>query len=157
MDADGWKHIFGSTYYGTVVIDFCKAFAATIKQLCIEKCDHTELQCFLSCRLIPLDKHLGVSPIEIYEILRRIASKVVMYIARLDVMHSAGSLQTVCASQTAGCEASIHAMNNIYKENDVEAVILVAASNAFNSINREGFLHNVVSNNCNLHTQLLQW
>ena len=37
----------------------------------------------------------------------------------------------------------IHAMHEIYEDENCEAVLLVDASNAFNSINRNVFLHNV--------------
>ena len=43
----------------------------------------------------------------------------------------------------AGCESIIHAMHSIFEEESSEAVLLVDASNAFNSVNREAFLHNV--------------
>ena len=50
----------------------------------------------------------------------------------------------VCAGQDAGCEAAIHALRKIFEQEETEAVmLLVDASNAFNSINRKAFLHNV--------------
>ena len=58
------------------------------------------------------------------------------------VISSTGSLQ-VCAGQEAGSEAAIHAMEKIFKEESTEAVLLVDAANAFNSINRKVFLHNI--------------
>ena len=57
-------------------------------------------------------------------------------------MDSVGSLQ-VCAGQDAGCEAAIHALRDIYEQEECEAVMLIDASNAFNSVNRKAFLHNV--------------
>ena len=53
-----------------------------------------------------------------------------------------GSLQ-VCAGQEAGSEAAIQAMEKIFKEESTETVLLVDAANAFNSINRKVFLHNI--------------
>ena len=35
-----------------------------------------------------------------------------------------------------GCEASIHALNEIYEEEATEAILMVDASNAFNRLNR---------------------
>ena len=52
------------------------------------------------------------------------------------------SLQ-VCAEHEAGFEAAVHAMRKIFDEEDTNAVLLIDASNAFNSVNREAFLHNV--------------
>ena len=49
----------------------------------------------------------------------------------------------MCAGHEAGCEAAVHAMHDIFEEENTEAVLLVDASNAFNSVNRNVFLHNV--------------
>ena len=50
-------------------------------------------------------------------------------------MDAAGSLQ-LCAGQDAGCEAAVHAMREIYDDEATEGILLVDASNAFNSLNR---------------------
>ena len=42
-----------------------------------------------------------------------------------------------------GAEAAIHAMKKIFQHESTEAVILVDASNAFNSLNRQAALHNI--------------
>ena len=70
-------------------------------------------------------------PIGIGEVLRRIAGKVIMRVAKEDVINSVGSLQ-VCAGQNAGAKAAIHAMHDIYENNDTEAILLIDAENAFN-------------------------
>ncbi|XP_066911589.1 uncharacterized protein [Clytia hemisphaerica] len=57
-------------------------------------------------------------------------------------MNAAGSLQ-VCAGQQAGSEAAVHAMNSIFNEQSTDAILLVDASNAFNTLNRNAFLHNI--------------
>ena len=57
-------------------------------------------------------------------------------------MHAAGSLQ-VCAGLEAGAEATIRAMHDIYNDEHSEAVLVVDAENAFNSINRNVMIHNV--------------
>ena len=49
----------------------------------------------------------------------------------------------VCAGQEAGSEAAAHAMHEIFKEQDTEAVLLIDATNAFNTVNRKVLLHNV--------------
>ena len=56
-------------------------------------------------------------------------------------MEAVGSKQ-LCAGQEAGCEAAIHAMRDIF-ENNADAVLLVDATNAFNSLNRENALRNI--------------
>jgi hypothetical protein len=114
--------------------------ANVIKKICTEDIDNVEA--FLACRLIPLDKNPGLRPIGVGEVIRRIAGKVVMRAVKDEVMDSVGSLQT-CAGQEGGIEATIHAMRELYSEDSTEAVLLVDASNAFNSVNRQTFLHNI--------------
>ena len=48
-----------------------------------------------------------------------------------------------CAGHEAGCEAAVHAMRTIYVQEDIDAVLLVDATNAFNKINRKAALHNI--------------
>jgi hypothetical protein len=49
----------------------------------------------------------------------------------------------MCTGKPAGCEAAIHGMRQIFQDTDTEAVLLIDAKNAFNSINRETALHNI--------------
>ena len=49
----------------------------------------------------------------------------------------------LCAGQQAGCEAAVHAMTEIFEHDDTDAILLVDAANAFNSINRKVLLHNI--------------
>ena len=142
MDGDGWRHILTSNSFKECSKELCVTFANVIKKLCSNVEDSKSLEAFLACRLIPLDKNPGIRPIGVGEVLRRIAGKVVVHTVREDVISSVGSLQ-VCAGQEAGCEAAIHAMHSIFESEETEAVLLLDASNAFNSINRNAFLHNV--------------
>ena len=113
-----------------------------IKKLCTIENQSTSLEAFLANRLISLDKNPGLRPIGVGEVLRRIAGKVIVSHLKEDVIQSVGSLQ-VRTGQDAGCELLIHAMRTIYEDQSAEAVLLVDASNAFNSINRNVFSHNV--------------
>ena len=89
------------------------------------------MEAFLACRLIPLDKNPGLRPFVIGEVLRRIAGKVVV------VTHFRKEIVTSASLCRAGNWYAI------YEDETCEAVLLVDASNAFNSINRNVFLHNV--------------
>ena len=89
-----------------------------------------------------MDKNPGLCPTDIGEIFRQIADKVIVFHIRKDLISSVGSLQ-VCAGHEAGCESTMHAMHKIYEEDELEAILLVDASNAFNSVNRKTFLHNI--------------
>lgn len=97
---------------------------------------------FLACRLIALDKNPGVRPIGVCETVRRIVTKAILAVTRGDIQDAAGTLQ-LCAGQAAGAEAVVHATRDCFHRDTTEAVLLVDASNAFNSLNRQAALHNV--------------
>ena len=142
MDAEGWRRILTSKQFGNSSSDLCKTIVRMTRKLCTVEDQHQSLEAFVACRLIPLDKNPGLRPIGVGEILRRIAGKVVVSTIREDITESVGSLQ-VCAGQEAGSEAAVHAMHEIFKEQDTEAVLLIDATNAFNTVNRNVVLHNV--------------
>ena len=62
-------------------------------------------------------------------------------IFKKDITDAAGSLQP--GSQEIGAEAAIHAMQDIFANEDAEAVLLTDAEYAFNYINRKVMLHNL--------------
>ena len=150
MDADGWRHILVSRNFGDSSDELRTELAMSIRKLCTEKLAlktvgihmTSSIEAFLANRLVPLDKCPGLRPIGIGEVLRRIAGKVFMSVVKGDIQDSVGSLQ-VCAGQPGGCEAAIHAMRTIYEEEDTDAVLLIDAANAFNSINRKTMLKNI--------------
>ena len=142
LDAVGWRRILASKSFGKSSNDLCTALAEMCKKLCSTEQDPESLEAFLACRLIPLDKNPGLRPIGIGEVLRRIIGKTITAKFKEDVMYSVGALQ-VCAGHEAGCEALVHAMRHIFDDESTEAVLLVDASNAFNSVNRNLFLHNI--------------
>ena len=76
-------------------------------------------------------------PTGIGEILHQIIRTCVMLTLKADIEESLNGLQT-CAGQKGGIEAAIHAMKEIYSEDKCEGLLMVDASNAFNSLN-----HNV--------------
>ena len=143
MDADGWKRILTSKQFAESSTDLCTAIANIIKKLCIERDLANTLEAFLSCHRIPLDKNRGLGPIGVGEVLRRIVGKVIVYTLQDDIITSVGPLQ-VYAGQESGSEVAAHATHKMYKEEHTEAVLLADAANAFNSVNRKVFLHNVV-------------
>ena len=52
-------------------------------------------------------------------------------------------LLSLLFGQIVGIDAAIHMVVCEFQSKDVEAVLLVNASNAFNSLNREAALHNI--------------
>ena len=100
----------------------------------------------MACRLIPLDKNPGIRPIGIGEVPRRIIAKSVLRVVREDIQEAVGPLQTCAGYETgyeAGCEAAVHALNQMMESEETEALLLVDATNAFNTLNRQAALHNI--------------
>ena len=139
MDADGWRCILISGKFGNVGEEPQKSIAKMAEILCQGR-SANYLAAFLACRLIPLDKQPGVRPIGIGEVLGPVIGKIVMKLLRKDILKATGFLQ-LCAGQDAGSEAAIHAVY-MFNEDNTEAALMADAPNAFNSINREVFLHN---------------
>ena len=48
------------------------------------------------------------------------------------------------AGQISGIDAAVHAVRALFQSDENEAVLLVDASNAFNSLNRQVALHNIM-------------
>ena len=76
------------------------------------------------------------------EVLRRIIGKSIISIIKPDIISSIGSLQ-LSEGLPSGCEAAAHAMQEIFEKEGTDAILLVDASNAFNSLNRQVLLHNI--------------
>ena len=73
--------------------------------------DPVGLSPFLSSRLIVMDKHPGVRPIGVEEVVHCILSKAILQVISPDPIDAAGSSQ-LCASQTGGCA---HAVQNLFE------------------------------------------
>ena len=139
LDATAWRHLccsFQSSF------DLCAALASVAKRICTTFIDPKCLSAFVACRLVPLDKCPGVRPIGIGETIRRIIGKAILATIGQNIIDAAGPLQ-LCVGQQAGCEAAVHAMSSLYDSQTTEAILLVDANNAFNSLNREVALRNI--------------
>ena len=101
-----------------------------------------QTHCFLACRFIALDKNPGVRPIGIGDTARRIIAKAVLSIVRADIQEASGCIQ-LCGGLISGIEAAVHAARTSLESDDSEAILLVDATNAFNSLNRQTALHNI--------------
>ena len=143
VDANGFKRILAYKSFKHSSIALCEALATLTRTVCTEYVDPSSLEALVASRLIPLDKGEGaVRPIGVGEVVRRVVSKCVMKVVKPEVMEASGSLQ-LCAGQTSGTEAAIHAMRNIFDADETDAILLIDASNAFNSLNRAAALHNL--------------
>ena len=134
MDAQAWKRMCSS--YGNASEDLCNSIANLTKKL------SKGISSLMACRLIALDKSPGVRPIGIGEILRHLVSKIALSIAQDDIQRAVGCLQ-LCVGQEAACEAGIIAARRLFDQGNVEAVLLVDATNAFNNLNREAAVQNI--------------
>ena len=139
LDAAAWQRM--CTSFKGSSTELCNAFALFARRICTEEVSFDGLAAFTSCRLIALEKCPGVRPIGVPEVCWRILGKAILSVVRADVLKVAGPWQ-LCAGQQGGCEAAIHATRLLFQES-CEGVLLVDASNAFNSLNRQVALLNV--------------
>ena len=149
FDSESWRYILNSQLlffdcnYGCEGTDLCKAIAKLTRQLCTDQLtDPESISSLMACSLIPLDKDPGLRPIGIGEVLRRIIGKAVTHVLRSEHQSSAGGLQ-LCVGQPGGSEAAIHAMEEIFADDNTHGLIQVDANNAFNTINRKVVMHNI--------------
>ena len=78
----------------------------------------------MACRLISLDKNLGVRLIGMGEIVHRIIAKAALSIIGSDIQHAVGPIQ-LCVGQLSGVKAAIHAIRTLFTSNDAEGMLLV--------------------------------
>ena len=65
-----------------------------------------------------------------------------MRVIESDVLNATAPYQ-LCIGVPSACEAGVHAMRNLFAQENVQGILFVDASNAFNSLNRAAALHNV--------------
>ncbi len=125
--------------------DLCQSLADVTKRLCINLVDPSLITPFLACRLIALSKNPGVRPIGIGDTARRIITKATLAVTKIDIQDAVGSIQ-LCAGQISGTEAAVHAVQSLFQQDETEAILLVDATNAFNSLNRFSALNPLTPN-----------
>ena len=140
LDSANWRRL--CTMYRGQSRRLCTAMSMLAKRLCTSYIDPAVLQPFVACRLIPLSKNPGVRPIGICETLRRIIGKAIMRVVGPEIQSVVGVSQ-LCVRQKSGCEAAVHAMRRLFIDENTEGLLLVDASNAFNSLNRQVMLQNI--------------
>ncbi len=141
LDSKTWRTMCIS--YRKESDDLCHSLALLAKRLASSLVDPERRAApFLASRLVALDKNPEVRPIGVCETVRRIITKAILAVTREDVQEVAGSMQ-MCAGQAAGAEAGVHGIRESFHDDDTEAVLLVDATNAFNTLNREVALRNV--------------
>ena len=142
LDAEQFKNILVSNKYKHEGKELREQIALLARKLATTTVDPSAIEELIACNLIPHNKKPGVRPIGVGETLRRIIGKAIGWVLKNDIQEAAGPLQLATGLES-GAEAAIHAMKEIFEDDNCEAVILVDASNAFNSLNRQVALHNI--------------
>ena len=130
LDARDWRRL--STSFGMVSDELCRSLADFAKRLCSESVPFSSIAAYTASRLIPLDKSPGVRPIGVGEVVRRVIGRAVLQLLKAEILRATGTSQ-LCSGQPGGIEAAIHAALSVYEDPDVEAVLMVDATNAFKS------------------------
>ena len=119
------------------------AVAALAHQLANSIVPWDDIRALISNRLIALDKFPGVRPIGIGESLCHIIGKAICSATRLDLAVICGTDQ-LCGGMKCGNEGAVHVVADPFEDNHSLptgwGVLLVDASNAFNSLNRAALL-----------------
>ena len=71
----------------------------------------------------------------------RLVIKAILNVTKGNIMGAAGPLQ-LCAGRPAGIEAAIHAVQKWFKDDATKCILLVDATNAFNTLNCQSALRN---------------
>ena len=105
--------------------------------------DPVSLSHLMVSRFIALDMNPGVRPIAIEEVCRRILGKTILRVIKPDILEAAGCLQ-LYVGQDLGCEVAVHCVQKIFQSDDTEGMLFADATNAFNTLNREVALRNIL-------------
>lgn len=144
IDANGFKRMLGCRSSKKLSTGLCDALAVLTRKLCTELVDPRSIESMLSNRLISLDQGHGAPGASDWRGRsdQENLGKCVARATKQDAIDASGSLR-VCAGHKSGSEAEIHAMQTIFEADDTDAVLLIDASNAFNSLNRDATVHNI--------------
>ena len=134
LDACEWRRIL--THFNQTSTELCKKIAKLSYTIASKIVPHENLTAYNSYRLIPLDKNPVVRPIGIGEVLRRIIVKTTTQCIKSDLKNH-GKIFQLCLGQKCGIEYAIHSLRNEFEKPKTEAILLIDAENAFNSLNRE--------------------
>ncbi len=140
LDAHGWRRL--CTSFKEVSTDLCRNLALTARRICTTYIDQSVISPLLACRLIALNKNPGVRPIGIGDTAWQIIAKAVLYVVKPDIQEASECLQ-MCGGRICGIEAAVHAVRTAFNSEKSEGVLLVDATNAFNSLNRLAALQNI--------------
>ena len=140
-DAYVWRPMLVS--FKTASVYLYNAVAEVAGHLATNHVDPKGLMPILNNQLIPLDKNPRVRLVSIGEVLYKTYHwQVIMTVVKDDITRAGGVSQS-SAGQPSGCEAVIHALQQVFASVKTDAVLPVDADKAFNQLNREVELHNI--------------
>ena len=142
-DACHWQDVL--LRYGAHSSHLRDAIAALSRRLANTIVPWNQVCAMVSNRLIALDKCPGVHPVGVGETLRRVVGKAVCMATRIDIEDLCG-IDQLCGGLRSGIEGAVHAMNDLFAQHSDSVpdwgVLLVDASNVFNSLNHPALLWN---------------
>ena len=141
LDVSSMKRMCSS--FGSESEDLCESIASIARKLCRSYVDPAEIEALMASRLITLSKDPGVRPIGVGEVCHRLIGKPAMTVIRQDVIEIT-LYQQFCAGQTSSCEAIVHCVRELHDSGEMEGILCVAVSNAFNALNRGLALRNIL-------------
>ena len=142
-DACNWQYAL--LHYGAHSAHLSDAVVALTRRLANSITPWNDICALVSNRLIALDMCPGVRLVGIGETLRHIIGKSICSVTFTDIESLCGADQ-FCGGIKTGIEGAIHTMNDLYSQHSTSSdwgVLLVDASNAFNSLNHGALLWNV--------------
>ena len=141
MDVSHWKKV--CTSFSRDFDSLCDSIALVARKLCCGYVDPHSVSALVSSRLIALDKNPGVRPIGIGEVVRRVIGKAIFCVIKSDIMDVTGCSQ-LCAGVSSACEAVAHTIQSVFESDGAEGFLLIDATNAFNALNRNLALRNIL-------------
>ena len=130
-------HFLSCSFY-----ELCGVITLFTRRLCTTFISPDVLSPFLGYRLITLDRSPGVWPIGVCKVVQRVVVKAALYVIRDDLQAAVGPHQ-LRVGQIAGAEAAVQAVRSVFIHYDSDAILLVDAINAFNSLNLCVALYNI--------------
>ena len=120
LDADDWRRPHSA--FGQTSTSLCKLLAKFARRLATSVISPDHLIADNSCRIVALDKCLGMRPIGIGEVMRRITGRIIVDCIRQDLTSLGGNMQ-LCLGQKCGLEYAIHSLRHSFYEPKNEAML----------------------------------